>query len=562
MINYSIIYILFRPRYQIGLDQNIMNLEKLTKESKKIRPWLSWLFITLIFVGIAYYANFRSNTIYDPDSFYHIRHTAIYQEQGILYSEFPWVQYSVIKDLKADLWYGFHIFLLPFAYFNDLTLGIKLAGFSITFLVLWSFYVALKNLGVSFPALWSSLFIFSSPMVLFRMAMTRPHPLSLGLFVLIFSFLVSGPVWPIFIFGFLVAWLHSSLFWFPFFIFFSVSMFRIANRRNIDFYKLAALTGGIFTGLFARPNPIANLKLIYIQIVDLYLSKKALDPIIGGELKTPKLMEALINAPLFILIMLVGISLLVIFLRKRIVITENKKIAISSSLALTLASISMYMHANRAIDILAAFAVVFIGLTVSLFISEIKNILPTHKKPLPIAMVIILSLSVLGILNSIKTSRDFLAQSKLRTAFMEPAQWLEKNTKEGDIVFYLNWSQFPILFFWNQHNYYIDGMDPIFLYAYNQNLYWKIFYMFSKDMGGLTCGSPTCGPNQIEPVYDVLVKDFKVSYLFIRKLNNPRFREYIESDKNHFEKVYDEGSSIIYKVLPPKPLKTIGKIVK
>ena len=108
-----------------------------------------------------------------------------------------------------------------------------------------------------------------------------------------------------------------------------------------------------------------------------------------------------------------------------------------------------------------------------------------------------------------------------------------------------------MLFFWDQHNYYINGMDPVFLYAYNPSLHWKIFYMFRKDMGGLTCGSISCGPNQIESVYDVLVKDFRASYVFLRKTNNARFRAYLETDKKHFEKVYDEGSSVIYKVLPP-----------
>ena len=101
-------------------------------------------------------------------------------------------------------------------------------------------------------------------------------------------------------------------------------------------------------------------------------------------------------------------------------------------------------------------------------------------------------------------------------------------------------------------------MDPIFLYKYDPALYWEIFYIFSKDMAGLTCNSIVCGPDKIEPVYDVLVKNFKASYVFVRKVANPRFREYLESDKKHFEKVYDQGSSLIYKVLPPKPQKNLG----
>lgn len=537
-----------------------MNLNKIPAKIKNIKPWLSWLLVIASFLSIAYFADFRSPNIYDPDSFYHIRHSQIYAEHGLLYSEFPWAQYSVIKDLKSDLWYGLHILLIPFTYFSDLAFGIKAAGFTITFLILLSFYFSLRNLSVAFPALWSSLFIFSSPMILFRMAMTRPHPLSLALSVLLFSYILHGPIWLVLIFSFLSSWIHASLFWFPFLVFSGIALFRIINRQKIDLYKLAALSSGTFIGLFARPHPIANLKLVYIQIIDLYLSKnEVLDKVIGGELTSPRLKEALINMSILAPLIALGMVLLARILYKKIPMPENTRIAILSSLAILLASVLMYTNANRAIDILSAYTIIFCALVTSYVLPRIKDILSVSEKTLKIITISALSLLALGIGSTVINSRDYLAQAKLRDSFNEPARWLEENTREGEIVFHLNWSHFPILFFWNQHNYYINGMDPIFLYKYSPDLYWKIFYMFHEDMGGLTCGSATCGPDQIVPVYSVLTNDFHASYVFVRKIGSPRFREYIESDKNHFQKIYDEGSSIIYKVLPPKPPKNTKK---
>ncbi|MEK7117615.1 MAG: hypothetical protein AAB861_02460, partial [Patescibacteria group bacterium] len=59
----------------------------------------------VLLLGIAVLIQFVSPNISDPDGMYHITHAKIYLERGITYSEFPWVQFSVIKDLKADLWY-------------------------------------------------------------------------------------------------------------------------------------------------------------------------------------------------------------------------------------------------------------------------------------------------------------------------------------------------------------------------------------------------------------------------------------------------------------------------
>lgn len=535
-----------------------MDLKKTIKDTGNIKPWLSWLLIIFFFLSVAYFANFRSLNIYDPDSFYHIRHSWLYKELGLSYSEFPWVQYSVIQELKSDLWYGFHIFLLPFTYFDDLGLGIKIAGFTITFAVLLSLYLALRNLHVIYPAIWPFLFIFSSPLILYRMAMTRPHPLSLAFSMLIFSFLIRGRLWPVLVFSFLTAWIHSALFWFPLVVFFVIFIFKTAINQKIEVNKLIALVVGLTGGLFARPNPIANLKLIYIQIVELYISKKeVLEQVMGGELRPPGYKEVETYALPLLLLFSATVILLARTFRKKERISPAARTSILSSLILVSISILMYVNANRALDIMGTYIILFSALVVSYYLSRVRaGQIQVSNKNFNLAVFLTLLFVILIAYNSIAVSgKNFISGAKLRSAFKEPSLWLRDNTKEGEIVFHLNWSQFPMLFFWNQHNYYINGMDPIFLYAYDPSLHWKIFYMLNKDMAGLTCGAINCGPEQIESVHNVLLNDFKASYVFVRRRGNPRFREYLEFDKQHFEKVYDEGSSVIYKVLPQKTKK-------
>ena len=61
--------------------------------------------------------------------------------------------------------------------------------------------------------------------------------------------------------------------------------------------------------------------------------------------------------------------------------------------------------------------------------------------------------------------------------FKEPATWLKENTNFGDIIFNTRWDNFSFLFFWNQHNHYINGMDPIFEYTFNKNLYIEHYFL-------------------------------------------------------------------------------------
>ena len=50
----------------------------------------------------------------DPDGFCHIRHAWVYRTQGLFDSGFPWACFSAIRDQASDLWYGFHVPLVPY----------------------------------------------------------------------------------------------------------------------------------------------------------------------------------------------------------------------------------------------------------------------------------------------------------------------------------------------------------------------------------------------------------------------------------------------------------------
>ena len=51
----------------------------------------------------------------DLDSFYHIGHALAYLEGSVFDTSLPWATQSIIGDMGGDLWWGFHVLLMPFA---------------------------------------------------------------------------------------------------------------------------------------------------------------------------------------------------------------------------------------------------------------------------------------------------------------------------------------------------------------------------------------------------------------------------------------------------------------
>ncbi|MBI2454340.1 MAG: hypothetical protein HYV54_02110 [Parcubacteria group bacterium] len=248
-----------------------------------------FILIVLILAAISAALQFSTPNIADPDGFYHMAHAKIYAQRGVFYSDFPWTQFSVIKNLKADIWYGFHLFLVPFTFIKDGILGLKLAGAAITFLTLIGFYWVLARLKIKWPALWVIIFVIISPDVMYRLTMTRPHNLSLALVLITFAFMMTrGKKFTFVILGFLSSFLHIALGWLPLFIA-AISSLILKTRREPPVWKnLIYLTAGSIIGLAARPHPLGALKLAYIQVIQIIIVKlQGLPLTFGRELRPP-----------------------------------------------------------------------------------------------------------------------------------------------------------------------------------------------------------------------------------------------------------------------------------
>ena len=504
-----------------------------------------WIAILFLFVAIASVFYSASPNIADPDGFYHLKHAQIYKDNGIFFKNFPWVQYSSINVLKSDLWYGFHILLIPFAG-SDSASGIKTAGIFLTIISLLFLWMMFKRSGYGFAFLWTLLIFLSAPNIMTRFIMLRPHLLTMALSALILSLLIRGKAVWILVLSAILAWIHISMAWIAVLILGVAFFLKIGIEKKWVWKNASAVIGGIALGIFARPNPIGSVKLAYIQIIKLLQAKQE-DAVLlfGSEMFPLKWYTLVENFLVFAILWSVSILIFFAFHKKYFrQDSAEKKVFIVSNLILSVLFFAMTMlTARRAHDFWVVFGAMFIAGTFHSIISKkysndfIKN---AFASILAIAFVFLVFYTPY---KSLSTLRD---RGTPPDTFKKASLWLKENSDAKDIVFNLHWSDFPMLFFWNSKNYYIGGMDPIFQYSYSSPLYWKFHYLSADEVTKKTCGAPACTAEMLEDTYFVLKNEFEAKYIVLEKYRNPAVYQYLDSDTEHYEKKLDLDSESVF----------------
>ncbi len=510
-----------------------------------------WLFLTIaVILGISAFFHFISPNIPDLDSFYYIRQAWLYRTEGILDSAFPWLPYSAIGTFSSSLWYGFSILLIPFTYFQNLVLGIKAAGLFLTALLLAAFLVVVSRQGLKLPLLWPFLLFFSAPNVMGQFIMTRPQTVSLILNPLLFSFLIKTSTHRtlglviIFLMSFGIAWSHLNFVWVPLLILGITAVLKLIIEKRFILKEIAAVFLGVFLGWLARPSPLGALKLFYIQVVEQTLGKQSGLPLLFGKENFPLSYKILFeNFSPFIILWIPAIVLLIMLLRnKNLAFDSEKRIFLWAAAFLSVIFFLLTMFvARRAYNLWAVFGVLLIaGVFTSLsYHLKLKKFVRPAKIAILAVFVFLLSYSSYKTINSL--NRSSYEPDKLK----EVSLWLKNRSQPGEVVFNLHWSDFSPLFFWNQKNYYIGGLDPIFQYAYNPTLYWKFHYLSADQVTDKTCGAIACTESMLEDTYEVLVNDFNAKYIVAGRNHNPRVYAYLEGD-TRFEKKLETAKEAVF----------------
>jgi len=307
----------------------------------------------------------------------------------------------------------------------------------------------------------------------------------------------------------------------------------------IPWQQITAVLGGVLTGWLLRPQAINAIKLFYIQVVQQILEKQGGLPLLFGKENFPLSITVLLKNFLpFLILWLIAIYLFYQYRSNIKNLTNKTIIAIYSSGALSLIFfLFSILVARRAYNLWAEFGIIFIALTFSYLINK-----PATQEAFKFAVTIALIFSIFY--SGIKANAVIKNSGYPPDHLQESALWLKNNTRAEDIVFNLHWPDFSPLFFWNQNNYYIGALDPIFQYVYNPSLYWKFHYLSADQVTSQTCGAKACTQEMLEDTYQVLRKDFHAKYILLNKRQNPAVNSFLMNDPR-FEKKLDTQKETI-----------------
>lgn len=496
-----------------------------------MKAFFQYLLAGLIFVVLS---TWISQFVYDGDNFYHLGHARVYWENGPFYRPFPWVTYSVISKHNSDIWWGFHVLLSPLTILQDKVL-ILLAGPA---------FLMLLNLLISRSAViklgfnqWYGLALLPASLGFFtRMDTVRPQVLSAPLLILLFAGLVTDSVGMSLFASVALGFVHPTLAYMMLMVSFFTVLQRGLYKEKWNAWLELSCLAVVLAIACIRPGMEDGLKLLKIQLLDLAQVRKA------GEVKNfgveldPTNMAYFLRAYLSPII--VAVVSLVVFARFRD--KERDLGVLFASLGVVgAATILSFAITRRGVDQFAPFMV----LTILILLHQCKDI-----KKFAAALVGVHAVFVFGAFVQQAYSRP---HQKNATDFKGATEWLIKNTKPGELVGQSVWSDFGPLFYWDQHNHYFGGMDPIFQYKYDPQMYWRMnLTAAGRDLGSTSPYNPMKVSDKEEPISTVYPRDMKTKWMICSKTwSSDGVQEVLKSDPRAKIR-YEDATARVYEFLP------------
>jgi len=507
-----------------------------------------------LLAAVAVTALFRLHnpSIPGTDSFRHFRHAALYAQHGPFMSDYPWLPFSVVSRWASDLWYGFHLLLIPFTYIPDPIFAIKLASICETVVLLLMLYVVMRRHQIVLDYAWPFVLFFFAPATLYGLLMTRPHVLTMALAALLFSYLVTDSRRGAFVSSLLLSWVHVNFFWVVPVTVGVVGLAKLACERVWAWRCALAALVGMTLGWLLRPHPVGSAKLLYVQLVELTMARRHGVPLMyADELKPVPLPQI---ASGFLYVLLIWLAVTVIFLigaaTRRAGLSRRDHTLLWSSLALTVLFFAMTaFDTRRAVVLWMTFGVVFTAAAFSRLLdptSRKEQLLAQDTRGILAACLGIVFLLMIGAAANQHLLTPGMWRGDAPTVMQGPGEWLKANARPDEIVFNVNWGDFQTLFFWDPRNRYTSGLDPIFLYSFDHELYWKAHHLQTGEATAYTWATPEPRPRRSEDTYTVLTRDFHAGYVMVRR-RDPRYQAlwyYLQSDPRFQLAFEDQGYAI------------------
>lgn len=469
----------------------------------------------------------------DPDAYYHAAVARLIAQQGEP-SGFPWMQFTTWRDHYADQHFLYHVLLIPFADVGRLPWSIVVFSTGAAAALLW----LVASFGLRAPGLWLFLFVFGSADFLYRISIVKANTLSI-VFLLAAIVLLRrkrhGWLLPL---SLLFVWVYGGFVFVPMVVVTHGLVVSVFERRLV-WKPAACCVCGLVLGFLLHPQAGNLAYHLYSQMFQAGLGASAALGV-GVEWSPYGPAEFWrING------LVAGVYLLAcgVFLREsRGAARDHERGWQLTLLILSAVFFVLAVRSRRFVEYFVPFAIVFAASVLSPFLDRSfwRRCTATARSRAVTAVAVVLGGAALawGAAGTTLTVWTYFHNVKAVPAdrYRAAAEWMRDLSREGDVVCNTRWDQFAQLFYWNQKNYYIVGMDPTFLYLYDRSLYgdWR---RLSDDAADLSA----------EEIHDTCAKKFRATLVFVERYENPRLMRLLAGSPQ-FREIFTDPFVAVYAV--------------
>lgn len=312
--------------------------------------------------------------------------------------------------------------------------------------------------------------------------------------------------------------------------------------------QAAAVLGGIAAGLVINPYFPTNFLFYWEQIVHIAIVNYKDTIGVGSEWYPYAPLDLFGATSVVWLLFGFGLILFTAALLWNDVyrghgrVTRSRAAALASSFLLATLFLFMTLRSKRHVEYFVPFAMFFVALFIDLLLQRVdprKALAKLTVRRIPPMLIQALIVGYFAFIMPYMATRDVLNN---RTSFdrgipwtkyQKASAWLAAHAKPGTVIVHSDWDDFPVLFYHNDRNAYMVGLDPTFFYRHDPVRYWQWV--------DLTTGKVTSGAGGL------LQDSFGAKYAVIEK-DHTAMQNAVARDPSMFA-VYEDDEVWIYAVL-------------
>ncbi|HUI27947.1 MAG TPA: hypothetical protein VL403_17835 [Candidatus Kryptonia bacterium] len=416
-------------------------------------------FAALFVVGLivlSFALQFSTAGLASVDGYFHARYAQIVWNGGLRHypPAFPWLPLTIRSaDRYFDHHMLFHVLLAPFVV-GDAARGAKWASVFFGSVAFVAVYVVLQRRGIRRPEWWLLAMFALAPDFLSRMEMPRVQAVSLVWLLLVLETLIARRYLWLLPLAVGYTWLYDA---FPFLLAMS-GLFAVAIlviERRLEWRAVLYPTVGIVFGLVINPYFPNDVWFI----VQHYLGKAEIDEAIRvGTEWYPYPLAQWLGWPGALAI--AGIVAALVWREwRRLNVTKLALLLIGTFF------FALAWRSRRFVEYGAPFVLFALASTQHEWVDRYLVQL-TRRRRIACATVLLV-----GLLVSIGFAAHQMRKPPPPERYRGGATWLAQHTPADAIVFTADWTDFPLLFFYDQRNRYVIGLDPTYLARRDADLF-------------------------------------------------------------------------------------------